>query len=119
MLNIHEEGDFSQFLGDNQIKYKELKGIEDNEGLYVEESTYLTNSDSSEELVSKLRIFNNNILEHEIKNSIGVRVTKEGVQVGDKLLKDMSIYMYRMFHPKYRSYKQLLDYLEHRGKEMK
>lgn len=110
MLNLK---DASQELKDYLGEYQKInKGID--QELTIIEREY------KEEgyLVSEVKVNLNNTLIKAITNKH--RLDDDGKErVGGIELKDLNKYMYRMFHPKYKSYIVLQDYIKRLKKEGK
>lgn len=123
LLKEDEENGLVEVFKTNDIGY-EIKYDYDkvNEGKLIEELNYINLKESI--LYNEVLIYNKGKLVHNIKNSIKVKLDSsvdlsEGIHldditlysIGNKQMEDLSDYMVKMFHPKYKSYKQLIDYL--------
>lgn len=106
LYNVSNE--FKKYLREEDImyfeinqKYKQLKSEVVTEEEYILEG----------KLVSKIKVYLNGEIKRIIKNSIKVVETEDGVKIGGQYIHELNPYMLKMFHPKYKSYKQLIDYL--------
>lgn len=74
-------------------------------------------------LVNEIKIYNSNQITKQLINTLSVNILDNGLEgkveddfrlykIGNKLMVNLSDYMIKMFHPKYKSYLELVSYLK-------